>query len=122
MQPHYPRPAPPASSLPTTGSGSLIDVSTHPAQLGHPGSIFQGGLPLYQPGGNMGSWGPSPPQNANGSGLAMPMYWASYYGSLNGLPLNQKSLLRLPSMPHSMPQQMQYSGFNAPLATGSSST
>ncbi|KAM7464389.1 hypothetical protein LguiA_032510 [Lonicera macranthoides] len=120
IQSHYPRPAPPVSSLPTSGSGSLTNVSTHPAQLGHHGSTFQGGLPLYQPGGNMGSWGPSPPQNANGSGLAMPLYWPGYYGPANGLPLNQQSLLRPPSMPPSMPQQMQYSGFNAPLPTGSS--
>ncbi|KAM7464388.1 hypothetical protein LguiA_032509 [Lonicera macranthoides] len=116
IQSHYPRPAPPSSSLPTTGSGSLTDVSSHPAQLGHPGSTFQGGLPLYQPGGNMGSWGPSPQQNANGSGLAMPMYWPGYYGPPNGLPLHQQSLLRPPSMQ----QQMQYSSFNAPLPTGSS--
>ena len=125
MQSHYPRPASTSSSLPSSVSGSLTDISSHTAQLGHPGSSFQGSLPLYQPGGNLGSWGPSPPPpNANGSGLAMPMYWQGYYGPPNGLPqLHQQSLLRPPpgiSMPPSMQQPLQYPGFNTSLPTGAS--
>lgn len=102
-------------------SGSLSDLSSHPSQLGHPASTFQSGLPLYQPGGNLSSWGPSPSPNTNGTGLAMPMYWQGFYGTPNGLPqMHQQSLLRPPpglSMPPSM-QQLQYSGFNASLPTG----
>ncbi|CAL5419101.1 unnamed protein product [Camellia sinensis] len=125
IQSHYPRPASTSSSLPPAVSGSLADLSSHTAQLGHPGSSFQGSLPLYQPGANLGSWGPSPPiPSANGSGLAMPMYWQGFYGPPNGLPqLHQQTLLRPPpglSMPPSMQQPMQYSGFNAPFPTGAS--
>ncbi|CDP00559.1 unnamed protein product [Coffea canephora] len=112
-----------STALPTAVTASLPDLGSHSAQLGHPGSTFQGGLPLYQPGGNLSSWGPSPP-NANGSGLAMPMYWQGYYGAPNGLPqMHQQSLLRPPpglSMPPSM-QQMQYSGFNTSLPTAAPS-
>ncbi|KAL6969794.1 hypothetical protein U1Q18_029507 [Sarracenia purpurea var. burkii] len=124
IQSHYPRPTT-SSTLPSAVSGSLTDLNSHTAQLGHPGSSFQGGLPLYQPAGNLGSWGPSPPPpSANGSGLAMPMYWQGFYGPPNGLPqLHQQSLLRPPpgiSMPPSMQQPMQFSGFNSSLPTGAS--
>ncbi|KAL5553528.1 hypothetical protein UlMin_040929 [Ulmus minor] len=111
IQSHFPRPvssSTSSSSLPSTASGSLTDIGSHNAQLGLPGSNFQGGLPLYQPGGNLGSWGPTPPPNANGAGLAMPMYWQGYYGPANGLPhMHQQPLLRPPpglSMPSSMQQ------------------
>lgn len=92
--------------------------------MGLPGSNFQGSLPLYQPGGNLGSWGvPPPPPNVNG-GLAVPMYWQGYYGPPNGLPqLHQQSLLRPPpglSMPSPMQQPLQYPNFNASLPTGGS--
>eukprot|EP00261_Vitis_vinifera_P031328 XP_019072571.1 PREDICTED: protein decapping 5 isoform X2 [Vitis vinifera] len=118
IQSHYPRPATTSASLPSTVSGPLPDLSSHNAQLGLPGSTFQGGLPLYQPGGNLGSWGPAPPPpTANGSGLTMPMYWQGYYGPPNGLPhLHQQSLLRPPPV-LSMPP-MQYPGFNASLQPG----
>ncbi|CAK9188356.1 unnamed protein product [Ilex paraguariensis] len=122
IQSHYPRPAATSTSLPAAASGSLTDLSPPTAQLAHPGSIFQGGLPLYQPGGSLGSWGPSPPPNANGGGLAMPVYWQGFYGSPNGLPqLSQQSLLQPPpglSMPPSMHQPMQFSSFSASLPTG----
>ncbi|XP_057486243.1 protein decapping 5-like isoform X2 [Actinidia eriantha] len=124
IQSHYSRPASTSSSLSSTVSGSLTDLSSHTPQLGLPGSSFPGALPLYQPGGNLGSWGPSPPPppSANGSGLAMPMYWQGYYGPPNRLPqLHQQSLHRPPpglSMPPSMQQPMQYPGFNASLPTG----
>ncbi|XP_057482457.1 protein decapping 5-like [Actinidia eriantha] len=123
IQSHYSRPATTSTSLPSAVTGSLTDLSSHSAQLGHPGSSFQGGLPLYQPGGNLASWGPSPPPpSANGSGLPMPMYWQGFYGPPNGLPqLHQQSLLQPPpglSMPPSMHQPMHYSGFNTSLPTG----
>ncbi|XP_049403081.1 protein decapping 5 [Solanum stenotomum] len=125
IQSHYPRPPTTSASLPAAVGGSLTDLSSHSAQPGHPGSTFQSGLPLYQPGGNMGSWGPSPPPpNAGAGGLAMPMYWQGFYGAPNGLPqMQQQSLLRPPpglAMPPSMPQ-MQFSGFNSSLPTGGSS-
>lgn len=124
MQSHYSRPAVSTpSSLPSTVSGSVTDIGSHTAQLGLPGSNFQGALPLYQPGGNLGSWGPSPPPpNANGGGLAMPMYWQGYYGPASGLPqMHQQPLLRPPpglSMPSSMQQPMPYPNFNPPLPNG----
>ncbi|KAL7091083.1 hypothetical protein ACP275_12G083200 [Erythranthe tilingii] len=117
IQSHYPRPATPPTSLPSAPTGSLGDLGPHPGQMGLPGSTFQSGLPLYQPGGNLNSWAPPPP-NANASGLPMPMYWQGFYGTPNALPqLSQQSLLRPPTglpMAPSM-QQMQFSGFNASL-------
>lgn len=103
----------------------MTDPNSHTTQPGLPGSNFQGPLPLYQPGGNIGSWGASPSApNANGGGLAMPLYWQGYYGAPNGLPqLPQQSLLRPPpglSMPSSMQQPMQYPNFNHSLPTVSS--
>ncbi|KAK4263738.1 hypothetical protein QN277_029114 [Acacia crassicarpa] len=116
IQSQYPRPATTSTSFPSAASGSLTDLSSHTPQLGLPGSNFQGPLPLYQPDGNIASWGPSPPPpSANGGGLAMPMYWQGYYGAPNGLPhLHQQSLLRPPpglSLPSSMQQPMQYPNF-----------
>ncbi|KAF7808942.1 protein decapping 5-like [Senna tora] len=125
IQSHYPRPVTTSASLPSAVSGPLTDHGSHTTQLGIPGSNFQGPVPLYQPGGNMGSWGASPPApNANGGGLAMPMYWQGYYGAPNGIPhIAQQSLLRPPpglSMPSSMQQPMQYPNFNPSLSTGAS--
>lgn len=121
MQSHYPRPVSTSTSLPSAGSGSLTDINSQSGQLGLPGSNFQGGLPLYQPGGNLGNWGASPPPSANGSGLAMPMYWQGYYGPPNGLThMQQQPLLRPPhglSMPPSMQQPIQYPNFSATLPT-----
>ncbi|KAK7343888.1 hypothetical protein VNO77_12990 [Canavalia gladiata] len=124
IQSQYPRPVVTSASLPAV-SGSLTDLSSHAPQLAHPGSNFQGPVPLYQPGGNIGSWGTSPPApNANGGGLAMPMYWQGYYGAPNGLPhLHQQSMLRPPpglSMPSSLQQPMQFPNFSPSLPTGPS--
>ncbi|XP_019429846.1 PREDICTED: protein decapping 5-like isoform X2 [Lupinus angustifolius] len=124
IQSHYPRPVITPTSLPDIGGRSLTYLSSHATQLVVPGSNFQGPLPLYQPGGNIGSWGASShAPNGNGGGLAMPMYWQGYYGAPNGLPhLHQQSLLRPPglSMPSSMQQPMQYPDFSLSLPTGTS--
>ncbi|XP_058775435.1 protein decapping 5 isoform X2 [Vicia villosa] len=126
IQSHYSHSIPTSTNLPSGVSGSFPDLNSHTPQLGLPGSSFQGPLPLYQPGGSIGSWGASPPApNANGGGLAMPMYWQGYYGaSPNGLPhLHQQSLLRPPpglSMPSSMQQPMHYPNFSLSLPTVSS--
>ncbi|KAI3970991.1 hypothetical protein MKX01_024638 [Papaver californicum] len=116
IQSHYSRPPPVSPSFPPAGSGSIPDLTPHPSQMGQPRPTFQGGLPLYQPGGSLGSWGSAPPPpTGNGSGLAMPMYWQGFYGPTNGLPpMQQQSLFRPPpglSLPHSM----QHSGVNPSL-------
>ncbi|XP_047322599.1 protein decapping 5-like [Impatiens glandulifera] len=124
IQSHYPQPVSTSSNMLPVVTGSLTDLNPHTTQLGQTGSNFQGALPLYQPGGNLGSWGPSPPPpSASGNGLAMPMYWPGYYGPPNGLPphLHQQALFRPPpglSMPPSMQQPVQYQGFNASLSSG----
>ncbi|XP_073305618.1 protein decapping 5-like isoform X2 [Primulina huaijiensis] len=123
IQSHFPHPTNPSTSLPTAPSGSFTDLGSHSSQLGLPGSNFQSVLPLYQPGANLNSWGSSPP-NANGSGLAMPMYWQGFYGTPSGMPqIPQQSLLRPPpvlAIPPSM-QHMQFSSFNSSLPTAASS-
>ncbi|KNA10373.1 hypothetical protein SOVF_144960, partial [Spinacia oleracea] len=124
IQSHYPRPTVTPANVPPAASAPLADAISHGLQLGHPGSSFPSAMPLYQPGGNLGSWAPSPPPGANGGVLAMPMYWPGFYGSPNGLPhLPQQTLLRPPHglvMPPSLQQPMQYSGFNPILPTGAS--
>ncbi|PNT16297.1 hypothetical protein POPTR_010G131400v4 [Populus trichocarpa] len=123
IQSHYPRPFATSTGFPSAVSGSLTDLGSHNGPGGQPAMNFQGGMPLYQPGGSLGTWGASPPPpNANGSGLAMPMYWQGFYAPPNGLPhLHQQSLLRPPpglAMPSSMQQPMQYPNFNTSLLTG----
>ncbi|XP_010265303.1 PREDICTED: protein decapping 5-like [Nelumbo nucifera] len=124
IQSHYPHPASVSTSLPSAAAGGPVtDLNSHTAQMGLPRSTFQGGLPLYQPGGSLGSWGSSgPPPSANGSGLPMPMYWQGYYGPSSGLPhVPQQSMPRPPpglSVPPSLQQPMQYPGMNASLPTG----
>ncbi|RWR85609.1 protein decapping 5 isoform X1 [Cinnamomum micranthum f. kanehirae] len=108
------RASPPVHSTPPVHNDPPI------IQLGLPRPAFQGGLPLYQPGGSLGSWG-SPPAhpNANGSGLPMPMYWQGSYGPSSGLPhVQQPSLIRQPPslpIPHFILQQMQYPAMNVSL-------
>ncbi|KAJ6826181.1 protein decapping 5-like [Iris pallida] len=121
IQSHYSRP-PPSTSLPSVGSGTVADLSSHTAQMGPPRSPFQGNVPLYQPGGSLGSWGSSPgAPTVNGSGIAMPnplpMYWQGYYAPTGTLPhLQQPPLLRPPpgmSLPHSMQQPSQFPGMTS---------
>ncbi|KAK6921799.1 Lsm14-like, N-terminal [Dillenia turbinata] len=117
IQSHYPRPVASSTSLPAAASGPSSDLSSQTSPpLGLPGSSFPGGLPLYQPPGNLASWGSSPtPPTANGTGIPMTMYWPGIYGPPN---MHQQSLLRPPpglSLPPSMQQPMQYPSFNTPL-------
>eukprot|EP00268_Persea_americana_P023839 TRINITY_DN2334_c0_g2_i4.p1 TRINITY_DN2334_c0_g2~~TRINITY_DN2334_c0_g2_i4.p1 ORF type:complete len:646 (-),score=123.30 TRINITY_DN2334_c0_g2_i4:337-2274(-) len=108
------RASPPLHSTPPVHNDPSI------LQLGLPRPSFQGGLPLYQPGGSLGLWG-SPPAhpNAVGSGLPMPMYWQGSYGPSSGLPhVQQPSLIRQPPslpIPHFILQQMQYPAMNVSL-------
>ncbi|KAG2269562.1 hypothetical protein Bca4012_062588 [Brassica carinata] len=115
IQSHYPSPMPTPSSLPPTASNPLPDISSH---NGQPGMGFQNSMPLYQPSGNLPSWGASPQP---------PVYWQGYYTPPpNGLPqLHQQSLVRPPHglpMPSSLQQPLQYPNFNAPPPPSGSST
>ncbi|CAH8307978.1 unnamed protein product [Eruca vesicaria subsp. sativa] len=107
IQSHYPSPMPTSNSLP---SKILPDISSHNGQPGQHGMGFQNSMPLYQPGGNLSSWGASPQP---------PMYWQGYYTPPpNGAPqLHQQSLIPPPHglpMPSSLQQPLQYPNFNAP--------
>lgn len=136
MQSHYSRPPPTSTGIPSAGSGSTPALSSHnapdltsrTAHLQLPRPPFQGNMHLYQPAGNLGSWGSSPaPPSANGSGLAvpsaMPIYWQGYYAPSGVLPhLQQPPLMRPPpglAIPQSMPQPLQYPGLITTVPSGS---
>ncbi|XP_071735669.1 protein decapping 5-like [Rutidosis leptorrhynchoides] len=117
IQSHHPRPPPTSSSMPSAATGNSLPNP----QLGHPGTTFQSGMPLYQPNGTIGSWAPPPPHpNVNNNGLAMPpMYWSGFYAPPNGLPqLHQQPFFR-PTPGLSMPPSMPYPNFSSPLPIGS---
>ncbi|GMI74043.1 decapping 5 [Hibiscus trionum] len=121
IQSHYPQSAIASSSLPSA-SGSAHDPGSQTSSIGLTRPTFQGNLPLYQPGANLGPWGSSTAQNTN-SGLSMPMYWQGYYGSANGLPPQQQIFFQPPpglSMSSSMQQSMQYPAMNVSLPTAAS--
>ncbi|XP_073057068.1 LOW QUALITY PROTEIN: protein decapping 5-like [Primulina eburnea] len=114
IQSQYTRPTTQSTNLSSGPSGSLADIGSHSHSWGLPGSTFQSGLPLYQPGA----------PNASGSGLAGPIYWQGFYGALNGLPqLPQQSFFQTPpsfAIPPSM-QPMQFSSFGSSLPMEASS-
>lgn len=65
---HYLLP-PVSTSLPSTGSRHVADISSHAAQVAFPRSTFQGDLPLYQPGDTLGSWISRPSPNTDNHAL-----------------------------------------------------
>ncbi|KAL9226564.1 hypothetical protein vseg_002361 [Gypsophila vaccaria] len=126
IQSHYTPPsAPPSLPSPATATqtGSSSDLNTQLPQPGFPRPTYQNNTPLYQPGGNMASWNPSPPLTANNSSLSAPMYWPGYYAP-SAQP--QQSLLRPVqglTMPPSLQspfqqQQVVYPNMNPPFPTG----
>ncbi|KAL0921406.1 hypothetical protein M5K25_008472 [Dendrobium thyrsiflorum] len=126
IQSHYPRPQAASSSLPSLGTGTTQELSSHSGQLGLQHPTFQGSLPPYHTGGNLGSWGPTPPPpTANGSGLAVPpLFWQGYYAPSGGLPHVQQPPLMRPLPGLAMPpmqQTMQFQGMNASLSSGTPS-
>ncbi|KAA3471459.1 protein decapping 5-like [Gossypium australe] len=122
IQSHYPQSAIASTSLPSSGSGSMQDMGSQTSSIGLTRPPFQGNLPLYQPGANLGPWGSSAAPTTN-NGLSIPMYWQGYYGSANGLPPQQQPLLQPPpglTMPSSVQQPMQYPAMNASLPAAAS--
>ncbi|EEF36390.1 protein decapping 5 [Ricinus communis] len=117
IQSHYPQTATASMTMPSSSTGSLKDSSSHasPHELSMP--TFQGNLPLYQPGGKLGSQGSlSNPPTTSGTGLAMPMYWQGYYDPSNGLQPHQQTLLHPPpglSIPPSIQQYVQHPATDA---------
>ncbi|PKA48965.1 Protein decapping 5 [Apostasia shenzhenica] len=120
IQSHYSSSAPASTHAVPGAIPDLNDAS----QLGVSRSTFHGGLPLYQPGGTIGSWDLTPPA-ANGSGLAMPTYWQGFYSpSSNGVSyLQQPSLYHPPpGLPtNSVQQPVQFSNINSFLPSGTPS-
>lgn len=127
LQSQYSQPSQ-ASNAFGAASGSLPDLGSHGAHSGVPSSPFRGGAPLFQATRNLGSWGSSPvPPGANGTGLALPMYWQGYYGPATGLPHVQQQPLHFqppPGMPipPTVQQHLQQSAVLSSLPTGLSTT
>ncbi|KAL0905703.1 hypothetical protein M5K25_024143 [Dendrobium thyrsiflorum] len=111
-------PSDPAS---TAGSRSISDQSSQAVQPAHPRSTFQDGLPLYQAGKNIESWGSTLPV-ANCSELGLPMNLQEFYEPTSGLShLPQKPFFPAPpvlSIPHSLPQRAQFSNINSLFLSG----
>ncbi|KAL5581986.1 hypothetical protein UlMin_014428 [Ulmus minor] len=121
IQTHYPPAANTSTSLPSSFTESIPDLSAHNPQMGLLRPTFQGNVPLHPPGGSLGSWGSSPAlPTTNGSGLT-PVPWQGYYGTSNGFHPQQQSLFRPPpglSMPPPTQQTMQNSAINMSVTTG----
>ncbi|GJN37696.1 hypothetical protein PR202_gb26677 [Eleusine coracana subsp. coracana] len=119
IQSHYSQPASASSSLPTAGGAVLPDLSSQAAQYGLQRPSFQSNLPLYQPGS--APWGsPAAAPGGSASTLSVPsMYWQGYYAPSSGLPphMQQPPLLQ-PGSGLSVPQNLQYPGFNPSLPSG----
>lgn len=116
IQSHYAAPSassslPPASAA--AASGSVSDFNSQMSHLGVQRATYQTNIPLYPPGGGLGSWNPSTPPTTTGSGLAVPMYWHGYYGPTGALQTQQPSLVR-PVQGLSMPQSVQPSSAQQP--------
>lgn len=128
LQSQYSQPSQASNAFGPAASGSLPDLGSHGAHSGVPASPFRGAPPLYQATRNLGSWGSQPvPPGANGTGLAMPMYWQGYYGPATGLPHVQQQPLHFqppPGMPipPTVQQHLQQSGVLSSLPTGLSTT
>ncbi|KAL9249935.1 decapping 5-like protein [Drosera capensis] len=125
IQSHYPPTLASSGSLRLTTVGPAQDLSTQTPLPGPSRPDLQGGLPLYQPGGSVGSWNSSTSSQSNGSGLAMPMYWQGYYGPLSNLQNQQQTFLRTPqglSMPPSLQQPVPYPPMNPSVPTVPSSS
>ncbi|GMH27183.1 hypothetical protein Nepgr_029026 [Nepenthes gracilis] len=106
--------------------GPATDLSTQMAEPDLWRSPFQGSLPLYQPGGSLGSWGSSTQPPSNGSGLVMPMYCQGFHRpSRSSLQTQEKTLLQPPSHGLPMPPSLQQSiscPMNVALPAGASNS
>ncbi|GAB2288827.1 hypothetical protein Dimus_023138 [Dionaea muscipula] len=123
IQSHSPQTSASGSSFPSTTVGPVSDLSTQTSLPGPSTPALQGGLPLYQPEGNLGSWNSSTPPQSSGGGLAMPMYWQGYYGPSSNLQNQPPPFLRPPQglpMSPSLQHPSPYPIMNASLPIGPS--
>ncbi|XP_074308276.1 protein decapping 5-like isoform X2 [Silene latifolia] len=102
--PTAPSSLPTAPATTTQAVGSLSDFSTQIPQPGIPRPTYQNSTSSYQPGGNLPSRNPSPPQTVNTSGLSGPMYWPGYYGPSASLQPHQPLLRPV----HGLPMQTSF--------------
>lgn len=123
MQSHIPQEAATSTSLPHTGARSEKDFNSSTSHLGLPKSSPQSSVPLYQPGGSLGSWGSSYPLPTTNSIMPAPTYLQGIQGASDGLQTQQQSLLQPPSRlltPPSVHQTMPYPAMSASIPSGSS--
>lgn len=122
LQSQYSQPSQASNAFGPAASGSLPDLASHGAHSGVPTSPFRGGTPLYPATRNIGSWGSSPvPPGANGTGLAMPMYWQGYYPHVQQQPLHFQPAPGMP-IPPAVQQHLQQAPVLPSLPTGLSAT
>ncbi|XP_024383387.1 protein decapping 5 isoform X2 [Physcomitrium patens] len=105
----YPLPSslgPYNGGIPAAGSSS--EPSAPPPYMGMPPSPYRSAVPPLYPPAGLQSWGPPPPlPGANGSGLAMPMYWHGYYRPPPAGHMQHQPMPPQPPPPLAVPSQGQ---------------
>ncbi|KAG0485634.1 hypothetical protein HPP92_009713 [Vanilla planifolia] len=115
IQSKFPHPPATPLSLPSLGTVSTTEISSHTAQLGLQRPTFQGNPTPYPTCGNLGPWGSTHPSlTSNCSAPSVPMYWQGCYAPSVGFPLMRP----LPGI--AMPPMQQTAQFESPNASSSS--